>query len=249
VLPATDWTPCRRSPTSPLGRISSPTSHRSRHAPTSPSSCRCRRRSSAAHSRTMAAMAVGEIGSSRSRRRPTLSGKPSRTSTSTPTPYPSLSTMAARCDSRRRASTSTSAPGGLSLALDTETFIYMIVTDEAPKDGAAEQGASEAAGHRLPTAGSLGAATACRARDGARRERPALPPRRDLSAAPSGDTTMTDKRSVRVTFKGGLVGRVFKVNGSDRWYLSYWHAGQEYRETTGTADFYAAKAKLKTKLE
>jgi len=60
---------------------------------------------------------------------------------------------------------------------------------------------------------------------------------------------MTDQRSVRVTFKGGLVGRLFKVNGSDRWYLSYWHAGQEYRETTGTADFDTAKAKLKAKLE
>jgi len=60
---------------------------------------------------------------------------------------------------------------------------------------------------------------------------------------------MTDQRSVRVTFKGGLVGRLFKVNGSDRWYLSYWHAGQEYRETTGTADFDKAKAQLRGKLE
>jgi len=57
------------------------------------------------------------------------------------------------------------------------------------------------------------------------------------------------KRSVRVAFKGGIVGRLFKVNGSDRWYLSYWHAGHEYRETTGTADFDAARAKLKKKLE
>jgi len=58
-----------------------------------------------------------------------------------------------------------------------------------------------------------------------------------------------DKRSVRVTFKGGLAGRLFKVNGSDRWYLSYWHAGHEYRETTGTGDFDTAKAQLKKKLE
>jgi len=56
------------------------------------------------------------------------------------------------------------------------------------------------------------------------------------------------KRSVRVTFKGGLAGRLFKVNGSDRWYLAYWHAGREYRQTTGTADFGAAKAKLGAKL-
>jgi integrase len=58
-----------------------------------------------------------------------------------------------------------------------------------------------------------------------------------------------DKRSVRVAFKGGLAGRLFKVNGSDRWYLSYWHAGHEYRETTGTADFDTARTKLKKKLE
>lgn len=57
------------------------------------------------------------------------------------------------------------------------------------------------------------------------------------------------KRSVRVTFKGGMAGRLFKVSGSDRWYLSYWHAGQEYRETTGTADFDAAKTKLRKKLD
>ena len=43
--------------------------------------------------------------------------------------------------------------------------------------------------------------------------------------------------------------RLFKVKGSSRWYLSYWHAGQEYRETTKTADFDAAKAMLKKKLE
>jgi len=60
---------------------------------------------------------------------------------------------------------------------------------------------------------------------------------------------MSDKRSERVTFKGGLAGRLFKVNGSDRWYLSYWHSGHEYRETTGTADFDTAKAQLKKKLE
>jgi integrase len=56
-------------------------------------------------------------------------------------------------------------------------------------------------------------------------------------------------RSRRVTFKGGLAGRLFKVNGSDRWYLAYWHGGREYRETTGTADFEAAGARLRKKLE
>jgi len=56
-------------------------------------------------------------------------------------------------------------------------------------------------------------------------------------------------RSVRVTFKGGIAGRLFKVTGSDRWYLSYWHGGQEYRETTKTADFDKAKGVLKAKLE
>lgn len=57
------------------------------------------------------------------------------------------------------------------------------------------------------------------------------------------------KRSVRVTFKGGMSGRLFKVHGSDRWYLSYWHAALEYRETTGTADFDAAKKELRKKLD
>jgi len=56
-------------------------------------------------------------------------------------------------------------------------------------------------------------------------------------------------RSVRVTFKGGHAGRLFKVDGSERWYLSYWHGGKEYRETTGTADFDAAKATLRKKLD
>src|SRR6516164_696344 len=78
-----------------------------------------------------------------------------------------------------------------------------------------------------------------------------MPACRSLSqtADKEGRAMSDDKRSVRVTFKGGLAGRLFKVNGSDRWYLSYWHAGHEYRETTGTADFDGAKAALKKQLE
>lgn len=59
------------------------------------------------------------------------------------------------------------------------------------------------------------------------------------------------ERSKRVEVAGGLVGRLvkFKWYASDNWYISYWWAGRERRESTGTTDFKAAKKALKRKLE
>jgi integrase len=60
---------------------------------------------------------------------------------------------------------------------------------------------------------------------------------------------MTDTRSVRVEFRGGLVGRLAKFPGSNRWAITYWWEGRERRESTGTTDFDVAKKKLKARLE
>jgi len=77
------------------------------------------------------------------------------------------------------------------------------------------------------------------AKDATAPARPARKPRR----------ASDDARSVRVTFRNGQSGRLFRVQESRRWKMAFFLHGKEYRETTGKTDFDEARKVLKDKLD